>query len=257
MASNGVVAFVFILLLFGCATNPRVNVKVDSLASHETQEKLNYIMLSGNKDATPNDLQFQEFAAYLARALDSRGFVYAQNSEDADLAILLSYGIGEPQTNNYTYSLPVWGQTGVSSAYTYGTASAYGNTATYSGTTTYEPTYGITGYTTHTGSKTTYFRYVVITGYDYEVFKETDKEIQLWQTKITSVGESGDLRQVFPILIGAAVPYIAKNTGKKVPVTLYESDNIVKVVKGELSEANNQSQQHLPNNGPFFGSNDE
>ncbi len=155
------------------------------------------------------------------RVLSMKGFVSARNAEEADVAILLFYGIGEPQTTQYSYSLPVWGQTGVSSSHTYGTATAFGNTASYSGTTTYTPSYGITGYTSHVGTKTTYFRYALISGYDFEAYKETKKEIQLWKTTATSTGPTGDLRQVFPLLVSASAPYIANNTGKKVPVQLY------------------------------------
>lgn len=168
------------------------------------------------------------------RVLNAQGFTAASKADDADLAIFLSYGIGDPQTQQYTYSLPVWGQTGVSSAQTYGTATAYGNSASYSGTTTYTPSYGITGYSTHTGSVTTFFRHAQITGYDFKEFRQSNKQLQLWRTTITSTGTSGDLREVFPVLIGAAVPYIATNTGKQISVQLTESADIVRAVKGEL-----------------------
>jgi hypothetical protein len=152
------------------------------------------------------------------------------------VAIVLSYGIGDPETTQYSYSLPVWGQTGVSSARTYGTATTYGNTSYYSGSTTYTPSYGVTGYTSHVGAQTTYFRHALITGYDLKAFKETEKQVQLWRTTVTSTGSSGDLRRVFPVLIGAAIPYLATNTGKQVPVQLYENDQIVRIVKGETVE---------------------
>ena len=223
-------------LISGCATvgQPQFHVTVDSLASPTAQEQRTYLLLPGNKGVTWDDLQFQEYALYVMRALHAQGFVSAERAEDADVAIVLSYGIGDPQTQQYTYSLPVWGQTGVSSAHTYGTATAYGNMATYSGTTTYTPTYGVTGYSTHTGSVTTYFRYALLTGYDFKEFRDSSKQVQLWRTTITSSGTSGDLRRVFPVLISASLPYLATNTGKQIPVELYESDDIVKALKGEL-----------------------
>jgi hypothetical protein len=222
-------------LLAGCATMGQLqfHVAVDSLASPVAQEHRTYILLPGNEGATWDDLQFQEYALYMMRVLHAHGFVSAESAEDADVAIVLSYGIGDPQTRQHTYSLPVWGQTGVSSAHTYGTATAYGNMATYSGTTTYTPTYGVTGYTTHTRSVTSYFRYALITAYDFKEFRESNKQVQLWRTKVTSSGSSEDLRRVFPVLMGAAAPYIATNTGKQVETRLYESDDIVRAVKGE------------------------
>jgi hypothetical protein len=226
--------FFAMVLLAGCGQT-RLLVAVDSLASSTAKEKHTYILLPGNKDVTWDDLQFQEYALYLIRVLNAHGFVSAQKAEDADVAIVLSYGIGEPQTQQYSYSLPVWGQTGVSSANTYGTATTYGNSTSYSGTTTYTPTYGVTGYTTQVGSVTNYFRYALVTGYDFKLFKESNRQVQLWRTTITSTGSSGDLRQVFPVLIGAAVPYLATNTGKQIAVRLRESDEVVRAVKGEPS----------------------
>lgn len=230
-----VVGLSLAVLISGCAATgqPPFHVAVDSLASPAAQQKRTYLLLPGNEGVTWDDLQFQEYAGYVMRVLNAQGFVSAQKADAADVAIVLSYGIGDPQKTQYSYSLPVWGQTGVSSAHTYGTATAYGNSASYSGTTTYTPTYGVTGYTSHVGTQTTYFRYALITGYDFKAFKESEKQIQLWRTTVTSSGSSGDLRQVFPILISATVPYLATNTGKQVPVQLYENDKIVRAVKGE------------------------
>ncbi len=160
------------------------------------------------------------------------GYIKADNIAAADIAIFLGYGIGDPETHQFTYSLPTYGKTGVSSSNTYGTVNTYGNTATYSGTTTYTPTYGVTGSTTHTGSRTTYFRYLLLDAVDLDEYRKTEKEVQLWKTTVTSTGSSGDLRQVFPILVAASKQYIGSNTGKKVKVILSESDNRVTEVKG-------------------------
>ena len=165
-----------LVLCAGCATmgEPEFNVNVDSLAVPAAQARRTYVLLPGNESVTWEDLQFQEYAAYVMRVLNAQGFIAAEKADDADLAVILSYGIGDPQTQQYTYSLPVWGKTGVSSSQTYGTATAYGNSATYSGTTTYTPSYGITGYSTQTGSVTTYFRHAQITGYDFKEFRAAD-----------------------------------------------------------------------------------
>lgn len=224
----------FAIALSGCATTgqPTFEVVVDSLASPQASSKKTFLLIPGNDGVTWDDLQFQEYANYLMRVLNAQGYVSAKSANEADLAIILSYGIGDPQTYQYSYSLPTWGQTGISSANTYGTATTYGNTTSVNATTTYTPTYGVTGYNTHTGVRTTFFRYAFITGYDFEKYKETEQQTQLWQTTITSIGSSGDLRRVFPILIGASAPYLATSTGQKVNVSVKEEDKVVKAVKG-------------------------
>lgn len=224
-----------LLMVSGCATMgaPQFNVVVDSLASPNAATEKAYILLPGNKDVSWNDLQFQEYAGYLMRALAADGFVPVKDAAKAGVAIVLFYGIGDPQGHQYSYSLPVFGQTGVASSNTYGTVTSYGSSASYSGTTTYTPSYGITGYSSQTGSYTTYFRYAKITAYDYQRYLQNKEQVELWKTTITSTGSSGDLRRVFPILVAAAAPYIASNTGKQIHINLHETDAIVKAVKGE------------------------
>jgi hypothetical protein len=152
--------------------------------------------------------------------------------EEANIAIFLGYGIGEPKEHTYTYSMPVYGQTGVSSSNTFGTATAMGGMATYSGVTTYTPTYGIVGSQTYSGSYVTYTRYVVMDAYDFKSFRETKKEKELWKTEVTSTGSIGDLRYVFPVLIAGSVPYLGGNTGQAVIVTLTDNSPEVLKIKG-------------------------
>ncbi|KPW03541.1 hypothetical protein [Pseudoalteromonas sp. P1-11] len=235
---HNLIVIIFITLLAGCAATgqPTFYVSVDSLAASVASTKKTYLLIPGNEGVSRNDLQFQEYENYLKRVLNGKGYIAASSRDEADVAIVLSYGIGDPQTHQYSYSLPTWGQTGVSSANTYGTATTYGNRTSVNATTTYTPTYGVTGSTTHTGTRTTFFRYALITGYDYTAFKDSKKEVQIWKTTISSTGSSGDLRRVFPILMAASEPYMATNTGQKIPVSLYESDNAVKVIKGQVVE---------------------
>lgn len=225
-----------VLILSGCATTqPKFHVNVDSIGS-ASENKKSYVLLPGNKDTKADNLQFKEYATYVNRALLKQGFVPAESFENANIAIFLIYGIGDPQEHQYTYSIPTWGQTGVSSSYTTGTLSSYGSHGSYSGTTTYTPTYGITGSTTHSGSYTTYFRYMILDAIDLDEYKRSKKEVQLWKTTVTSSGSSGDLRLVFPLLVAASKQYIATNTGKKIKVELYETDERVIEIKGTVKE---------------------
>ncbi|EPN4935666.1 membrane lipoprotein lipid attachment site-containing protein [Vibrio fluvialis] len=224
-----------VLVLSGCASRANFHTYVDSISAPDSPNKKTYILLPGNEGTNSNDLQFIEYASYLVRSLSNSGYELANGYDSADLVVFLSYGIGEPHTEQYTYSVPTWGQTGVSSSSTYGTLNTFGNTSTYTGTTYYTPTYGITGSTTHVGSKTTYFRYLKVMAYDVEAYSQTSELKQVWATTVTSQGTSGDLREVMPILVSAADPYFGKNTGKKVSVSLRENDEVVQKIKGSLT----------------------
>jgi hypothetical protein len=121
----------------------------------------------------------------------------------------------------------------VSSSYTTGTISPYG---TYSATTTYTPTYGVTGYTTHTGEYVTYFRFLIADAYDVAAFNETNKLVPVWRTTVTSTGSSDDLRRVFPMMAAAAQPYLGTDTARKMRVVLEETSPSVQEIRGVATE---------------------
>jgi hypothetical protein len=118
----------------------------------------------------------------------------------------------------------------------YTLVSTFGSTGTYSATTTYTPTYGITGYIPQTGERVTYFRFVLLDAYDIASYQRDGKLVQVWRTTVTSIGGSGDLRRVFPVMITAAQPFLGTNSGKKVEIGLEEDAPSVLQVKGVAPE---------------------
>lgn len=201
------ILFISLLIIFlsGCATRPHVSVEVDAISSLNSKSKKIYVLVSGASDIKPDDLRFQEFASYIEKALTSKGFVKSNSPTDANVVISLIYGIGDPQRYQETRSLPVFGQTGLSSSNSSGSISRFGNTAIYNDTTTYTPTYGITGFVQKSYEYETYFRYLAIDAIDLDEFKRVQKVVQLWNMTVTSTGSSGDLREIFPILVAASV----------------------------------------------------
>lgn len=235
----GAMLAICVTLLSGCATMrpTRFLSSVDSLARADATAKKRYILMPGNKNVEVADLQFQEFAAYIDKALAEKGFVKTTTFQEADVAVFLTYAIGDPQTHQYTYSLPTWGQTGVASSHTHGTVSSYGSMGTYSGTTTYTPTYGVTGSTTHVGSHTTYTRFLVLDAYDVATHIKENKMNQVWKTSAISTGSSNDLRQVVPYMVTAMKPHLGTNTGRKVEVEVREDDPAVQLLRGSPAPA--------------------
>jgi len=216
-------------LMSGCATTKFV-ANVDSLAQVDAAAKKRYILLPGGKGVEADDLQFQEFAAYVEKVFSEKGFVKATTFQDADIVVFMSYAIGDPQTYQYTYSVPTWGQTGVSSSSTYGTVSSYANTTTYSGTTTYTPTYGVTGSTTHVETNTVYSRFLFLDAYDVPTYMRENKMKQVWKTGVLSTGASGDLRLVVPYMVVAMKPYLGTSTGRKIEVQVRADDPAVQLL---------------------------
>jgi hypothetical protein len=231
--SRALSAFLPLFLLLSACATPKYLVQVDSITAPDRAAGSTFVLLPGREGVAPNDLQFREFAGYVARALRSRGLEPAQSVEAADIAVLLNYGIGEPQVTAYTYSLPVYGQTGGGTA-TY-SGSTYGSAGTShsTGTIHQQPTFGVVGTQTHTRSVAAYFRYLVLDAVDLHAYRESESIVPVWRTTITSTGSSGDLRKIFPILVGAASEHIATNTGRQVHLQLREGDPRVRQVTGQ------------------------
>lgn len=222
------------VLLLGCGGRTKFIVRVDSLRdASPAAEKNSYLLLPANdKELNLDDLQFKEFGAYVQRALKTRGYTIPAKPEDLQVIILMGYGIGEPQTHEFIYSYPIFGQT--SGGYSTFNASTYGSGgyANTTGSIQQMPTFGVVGSGVASGSYTTYQRYLILWATDVDEYKKTGKIKTLWKTTITSEGSSDDLRLVFPYMVTAAIPYIGSNTGRKVTVTLKENDKSVLLLTG-------------------------
>jgi hypothetical protein len=219
---------ILVMLLQACSFIPRYAVDIDSINSPGAEAKNRYVLMPGEEGVNSENLQFKEFSAYVDRALASKGFTKVDDINNADISVYLSYGIGDPQEHEFAYSFPVWGEIGYITSYRY--VRVYPNT--YRTFLTYTPVFGIIDNDVHTGSYTTYKRFLILDAADLAASKTAGKSIQLWQTSVTSTGTSGDLRLAFPVLLAAAKDYIGANTGKKVQVILRNDDKRVLEIKG-------------------------
>lgn len=230
--------FIFIALLGSC--NPRVatyDIYIDSIVAENQPIRKNYFIHPMSEELNSESLEFQEYASYIKRALNEIGYTESTEEEIPQIVVLLDYGKGEPKQHTYTYSIPQFGQTGVSSSQTTGNVNLYGNnygytTGNYSSTTTHTPTYGITGYSTGTGSYQTINKYVMLSAYDYEEYSKTKKLTHLWQLTSSNNNASPDLRWYFPILIAGSKKYLLKNTGGWVILKLSIDDPSILQIKG-------------------------
>src|SRR5690606_34402428 len=112
----------------------------------------------------------------------------------------------------------------------------HSNNINYNQKTTNTPTYGVTGYKSVNQTVTQYLRYLAISAYDYNAFKDSGVEKIVWKTIITSSGTSGDLRKVFPYLIIAGQYYYGKSSGERKEMTIYEGDERINQLRGISNE---------------------
>lgn len=205
---------VLLIMLVACASGPQrlqISAEVDALATTEAQNKRRFVILPGNKDINPQDLQFLEFKGYVEKSLLNRGFVKVGQLQEGDVVLFLNYGIGEPQVRQYSYDVPVMNNFGYYSyyrPYRYYPGMAY-------------------GYTQHIESYTLYKRYLTLEAYDMPAYLQQKKPVQLWKASVQSQGQSNDLRLIFPYMVAAVQPYLGINTGHMLPVTVDETDPLL------------------------------
>lgn len=221
---------VFAVSLAGCAAMSEQSlykVTIDAISSGTEPEEKTYVIASSNPEVSSRDLQFLEFAGPIEKALAQLGYSKA-TPQNAAILITLSYEISAPKTVTSTRSVPIFGQTGVSSSTTYGQISPGG---TFSGTTYTTPTFGVTGYVPVTDTYETYTRTFVLSAYDIKASREQNVDVQLWRTTVTSNGTNSDLRTVFPYMVAASAAYFGKDPGKQVTVSILEDDPAVHVYR--------------------------
>lgn len=209
------VLLVILSLLTGCATVPqpmRIRSEVDALAISDANTKRRFVVLPGRKDLKEQDLQFIEFKAYVEKVLANRGFTKADSLQDGDVLLFLDYGVGEPQTYQHSYDVPVWNDMGF---YPY-----YRRYRFYPTMTPY--------YAQRTETYMLYRRYVSLEAYDMAAHLQQKNPQQLWKITVQSRGTSNDLRLTLPYMLTAMQPYIGTNTGHMVTVDVDEFNPLLK-----------------------------
>jgi len=227
---------VFLASILACSTTPGpqktfFEVDVSSLLDPAAASMKSYTLFPGVEGVTDTDLQYREFARYVRKALAEHGFVEVEEPTAAQIAIFMNYGIGEPETTYYSYSYPVFGMTGGGTSTISSSTFGSGGYSSTTGTISQSPRIGVTGIGTAIGSRTTYLRYLVLEAIDVASLRDNRKVVPTWKTIVSSSGSSGDLRRVMPVLVAAAQPHIASDTGHKVAVRVEETDPSVLSIK--------------------------
>lgn len=217
---------VALLLLNACSTAQQslvIRSDIDALATPEAQNKRHFAIVPAKKDINPLDLQFLEFKGYVEKALQQRGFIKVDQLQQGDVVVYLNYGVGDPQTQQYSYEVPIWND------YVYYPYSRrYGFYPRMS--------YGIAGYTQRIETYKVYTRYLTLEAYDMEAYLNQQAAKQLWKISVQSQGQSNDLRFVFPYMVTAMQPYLGGNSGHMLSVDIDEFNPLLRDI--QLGNAN-------------------
>lgn len=163
-----------------------------------------------------NDLEFMGYARMVERKLQERGYKKAE-ARDADLVIILAYGVDQGTTKAFAYSVPQYGTSNFS-------GSAFGSSGTtfFSGT-----SYGIVGSQTYAGSYVEHQRTLIIDVIDIARYRKDGTIVSVWQGRINRTGSSGDLRRVMPYMIEAGFRHWGEDTKLGIRHVIFEDESAI------------------------------
>ena len=186
--------FTALLLSSGCG-----RIQSNVTVFHElpaTVQGVSYAFIRSKEQQ--ESLEHKVYEGFVRQQLNKRGFRETEVAQ-AELAVFLSYEIDNGR--EVVSSYPIFGQTGVSSSYTYGNLyRSYGGYSSYSGTTTYTPTYGVVG--TGTASDTVFTRRVQLDMLQRAALDQGQTK-KVYEGRVASSGASSQINVVMPYLIQA------------------------------------------------------
>lgn len=204
------------LALQGCGTLYRVEVNAVNPDPELSGDSYVLIPLEARVDR--QSPEFQRYAAYVERGLETNGLTRLPESavDDADLLIAIQYSVGEPEAVPYTNTMPMFQrqtagdpEAGTS---TRGPRSPGGGSA---GSPSPKDALGsqvqdeMLGTRSYTFIKTHYEKYLRI------VAKSLDPDHAdgaAWQLTAVSMGSTANLDEAIPVLVAAAQPHMGSST---------------------------------------------
>lgn len=185
-------------------------------------------------DVNPEGLEFREFKGLAELALLHEGFV-TWEGPSAEIAIFLSYGIGDPQVHYETISYPTFGLVPDGTYNVEASSRTFGHTTYTSGAVRVGKRLAVTGYETRTRTKVKYDRFLALSAVDLAHYRATGAIVEVWRTTVTSTGSSDDMRRILPVMMAAAMRRLAVSTPGKIDVDITEQHPRARYLRREIS----------------------
>lgn len=204
MLKRFIVIIVLLLIVSGCSKRVKTNVSSFHTMPQVLQGKNYYIFPC---DEESSYLECSSYMNILKQRLAEKGMSEGE-IQNSDYYFFMSYNINGKTVKS---SSPIYGQTGVSSSYTYGTVNTYGNYGTYSGTTVDTPSFGVVGH--RNSERTSYVRalYVDVYAPGKEIRAVPEK---VYEGKAVSEGSSDNLSIVMPMIIDSLLENFPGTSGE-------------------------------------------
>jgi len=173
---------------------------------------LKFFIEPADENISPDDLEFKEYAKYVAAYFVMWGAKQVDDIKDADVFILADFGIGE--TKPLVYHRPIYGNTGVSSTRT--TYTDYGSRTSYS------YSHGVVGYNTEQVDQ--YRKYINLHVYK---LNEEQNPTPVWKAEVVCTSSGASLAKAIPVMMWNVRFWIGSKTdgpSHQFPCKLYGNE---------------------------------
>lgn len=168
--------------------------------------------MPGDKDISPEDLQFKEVKRYLEITLVKEGFSITSDPMNADYIALVKYGVSDPKEDIKVISRPVFIPT-----YLPGATTNFYSGYKFIGSAQTSGRWGsqYAGQNTETIKTVTFNRWLNVEAVDNSVLKSKKFLKPVWKILVNSTGATSDFRFVMPALTYGAGSYINQDTQRR------------------------------------------
>lgn len=222
----------------GCSTTATHQVKVDAISKPAAPDSQSYKIKSKNPALGEENLRYKEAADFVRTALSGKGLYEATSEDAADMIVELDYGMDAPRTKLERVSVPIYAQVGGGVRYeTVPVTDARGNVS-YRTVAVYDaPRSELVGYDDVPRQIAIYEKYLKITARENKQANEGRPPAEIWSVQASAEDESKDLRKYLPIMAGATVDYIGRDTQHETVVKIKENGEVVSFIRRGLPQS--------------------
>jgi hypothetical protein len=190
-----ILALLVLMGAAGCADTtsvpPIAKVRLTAFSVDNPMVTNRKVFVSALDRAQLGTLEFESHRRIASNEMRSHGALIVESEREAQLVALVDFRIDSGRTEQRVFSTPIFGQTGVSSATTFG------------GVTTFQPTFGVVGSQTHSVNERIFTRHGA---FDlYEKIGSTLRKV--YEARAISEGSCGQpavtARTILPVLFSS------------------------------------------------------
>jgi hypothetical protein len=208
--------------LFGCGT--QIGVAIDASAVANAKTETHFVLAASDPNVRPTNPDYVAISKAVTRALTSQGFEQAKTEDQGDLVVVIDWMVSDPKVVARHAGGDI-GQPSVRGA-------AAGQMGHPAGGTNNSGSFGF-GLEAQDRQELSYSRVLTLKGVDRAAYKADPAAKPLWDMKLTSEGDTDDVAAFAPLMVAAAMPYMASNAGKT-RAHVASAEDPVRYVRGDI-----------------------